>query len=405
MKKKILYISDNINFVNGVQTVTKLQIEQLHEFYEIDIFSLIKPNENTKDKFEGTRIIGEEVWQMMAVFDDSFFSIMKSSQYSLKQKLKRVIYVVSKRLKINNDFVENSVEKAMKNQFDTYDIVVVLSEASKIRRFVSSLNNIYKIQWIHTSYKDWSQLNDWTKSVTAQDREIYSSYDKIVTISNKNKLAFIKIFPEFASKTIAIWNMIPTDDILEKAKQPLMIKTDKKKTKLVTISRLERMKSLDRVIEVTTKLYQENYLFDWYIVGGGEYKIELEKKISINKIDNQVILLDHLDNPYPLLKNCDFLVLPSQYEGMPVVIHESMLLHVPVLATNVGGVSEQIENNYNGVIVDNNIKSLYLGVKELLDHSELIKKYKKNLEEYRYNNTEIITQLRELFDIDEGDKK
>jgi len=51
-----------------------------------------------------------------------------------------------------------------------------------------------------------------------------------------------------------------------------------------------------------------------------------------------------------ILKNCDFFVLTSNFENLPCVLIESISCGVPVIATNVGGVSE-IVNNENGLLI------------------------------------------------------
>mgnify|MGYP002508080331 CR=1 FL=1 len=55
--------------------------------------------------------------------------------------------------------------------------------------------------------------------------------------------------------------------------------------------------------------------------------------------------------PYPLMKRCDWFVLLSQYEGTPVTIDEAMILGVPVIATDVGGITEQMGRYKKGVVL------------------------------------------------------
>lgn len=51
-----------------------------------------------------------------------------------------------------------------------------------------------------------------------------------------------------------------------------------------------------------------------------------------------------MENPYPVMKAADCFALLSKYEGLPVTIDEAKLLHVPVIATRVGGIPEQIQS-------------------------------------------------------------
>ena len=57
-----------------------------------------------------------------------------------------------------------------------------------------------------------------------------------------------------------------------------------------------------------------------------------------------------MENPCPLLKRCSALVLFSEYEGTPVTIDEAKTLGVPVIANDVGGVREMLEDGRYGKI-------------------------------------------------------
>ena len=55
----------------------------------------------------------------------------------------------------------------------------------------------------------------------------------------------------------------------------------------------------------------------------------------------------------------DIFILPSQYETFPIVVLEAMACELPIVATNVGGIPMQIENNVNGFLVElNNTEQL-----------------------------------------------
>ena len=80
---------------------------------------------------------------------------------------------------------------------------------------------------------------------------------------------------------------------------------------------------------------------------------EIRDKRSRMGLEAEVTLTGAMENPYPLLKRCDLFVLISEYEGTPVTIEEAKALGVPVLANDVGGIADMIENNIFGRIVSN----------------------------------------------------
>ncbi len=90
-----------------------------------------------------------------------------------------------------------------------------------------------------------------------------------------------------------------------------------------------------------------------HIVGDGPLRSELESQAEHLAIRQITRFYGHLDNPYALLSQCNIVVLPSHYEGMPNVVLEGMACRVPVLATaTAGAASELLGNGTRGVIID-----------------------------------------------------
>lgn len=69
------------------------------------------------------------------------------------------------------------------------------------------------------------------------------------------------------------------------------------------------------------------------------------------KVDEHFECLGYRSDIYTLLQECDYMMLFSQQEGLPISIIESMMMGVPVICNNVGGNSEIIKNEKNGYIV------------------------------------------------------
>lgn len=71
---------------------------------------------------------------------------------------------------------------------------------------------------------------------------------------------------------------------------------------------------------------------------------------KLNVID-KIIFMGRRDDVYLLLKGIDIFVLSSLHEGIPLVFLEAMFAGVPVISTDVGGVSEVIKHNINGMLI------------------------------------------------------
>ena len=115
------------------------------------------------------------------------------------------------------------------------------------------------------------------------------------------------------------------------------------------------------------------------IAGEGPIEDELTRESTLLGIDHNVLFAGpRLDMP-ELLKLFDLYVLPSLYEGLPLVLLEAMAAGCPVIATNVGGISTAIKQGENGSLVEpKNHKVLASEIIRLLSSQELRNRYSKN---------------------------
>ena len=106
-----------------------------------------------------------------------------------------------------------------------------------------------------------------------------------------------------------------------------------------------------------------------------------------------------LSNPFRILKESDVFALLSDYEGLPNTIYEALVLGVPVLATNVGGISTQITDGENGWLVENNERKIESMLETILMNQERIDALKENLKSYIYDNDKVIEINKKIFHI------
>jgi glycosyltransferase involved in cell wall biosynthesis len=90
------------------------------------------------------------------------------------------------------------------------------------------------------------------------------------------------------------------------------------------------------------------------IIGEGEERNNIAMLIKDNELRDKVFLLGRIENAYKYIKAADVFVLPSRTEAFPYVLLESGLAGACVLASSVGGISEVVEDDYNGVLFDVN---------------------------------------------------
>jgi len=107
-----------------------------------------------------------------------------------------------------------------------------------------------------------------------------------------------------------------------------------------------------------------------------EKGIDVLRKIE-SKINGNVVYCTNVEwkEAMTRLKESSLLVIPSRMESIPQVIKEAFFLQIPIVATNVGGIPELIENNVNGLLVPSeNSEELLNKINELLSNKEMSKR-------------------------------
>ncbi len=161
-------------------------------------------------------------------------------------------------------------------------------------------------------------------------------------------------------KIVVINNGIQDIDLLSKdlARESLLIKIFSKKPDVIdkisnktiwigTISELHKNKGLEYIIEAVSKL-KENIIL--VIIGEGEGRKKLEENIVKYGASNKIFILGKIENASSFLRAFDLFTLTSITEALPYVLLEAGKARVPVIASDVGGIPEIIENEKTGLL-------------------------------------------------------
>ena len=340
-KKKVLYVFDNINYLSGARSAALTQAKMVSRLGQVDLFSLEACQDETLTR--QYHILSTSDDPTLRLLSHPLREAIKDSTIPRRAKLLRCLYAVLARLGQESLIPNLLLKRGMCAAFEGYDAIFVVSEASKLRRFVSERKHPVKVQWIHTDYAAWRERSAWTKAVTKHDATLYSQFDTIICLNRTLREKFVAIYPQFAEKTIAVPNPILRDEILRKATEPPTVKVDDTKFNLITIGRFEQEKRYDRLLAIAAELKKQGLAFHWYFVGDGVLYQDIAALRVQMGLQEYVTLTGMMPNPCPLLKQCDLMVLFSEYEGTPVTIDEAAVLGVPVLANDIGGVREQVE--------------------------------------------------------------
>ncbi len=136
---------------------------------------------------------------------------------------------------------------------------------------------------------------------------------------------------------------------LERFKDARIIKKirDRAKFNVLMVSRITEGKGFDELIEAANILKNKDIHF--FVAGEGDLFDYYRKRSK--SISEYITFLGFRKDISSLLKSSDVLVLPSYREGTPRVITEAMAASIPVIATNIGGIPEQVEDNKTGFLI------------------------------------------------------
>lgn len=148
---------------------------------------------------------------------------------------------------------------------------------------------------------------------------------------------------------------------------------------LLTVGRLRVQKSLETLLYAISHLSDSIANLKVLIVGEGELEGPLKKLSQKLKIDNIVDFRGGTQTPEKYFSSADIFILPSVFEGLPTVIIEAFRASLPIIASNVDGTNELIEDGFNGVLFEpKNSEQLAQNILKLYHSEESRKRFGEN---------------------------
>ena len=125
-------------------------------------------------------------------------------------------------------------------------------------------------------------------------------------------------------------------------------------TLVLFIARFTLQKQPLALIEAFAKALPSNPNLHLLMIGDGDQKKEAVELINKSGLNNNITLLPFRQDVPDVLAASDIFVLPSLWEGLPIGLLEAMAMGKAIIASNVDGTSEVIQNNINGLLIDTN---------------------------------------------------
>ena len=234
----------------------------------------------------------------------------------------------------------------------------------------SSQKKSKKLIWVHS---DLSNIPEYTP----QRIRKFFGFDKILVISEKIQNLFLNLAKnqDEKDKIVRIYNPIDSQEILQKSEASIPFPFDDSVKTFVSVGTIFPAKGFDRLLKVHKKLLDNGLHHHIIIVGDGYDFKNIENLIKTLQVENTVKMMGYQENPYPFIKNGDFFMLSSRYEGYPTVLFEAILLNKPIIATDVSGVCEILQNGKLGLIVENSEAGIEAGMRRFLTQPEFPQSY------------------------------
>ncbi|MCR8560192.1 glycosyltransferase family 4 protein [Mucilaginibacter sp. BJC16-A38] len=218
----------------------------------------------------------------------------------------------------------------------------------------------------HTAY---------TSFTTFTCNKLLGAKRKIITVSNANKATLIKqwgILAPAALFVCVVPNCVPDagNDIKEDAVLP--------STRLivVTMGHLIAYKNPELWFRVACKIIQtmNNVNFIW--MGDGPLWNEFKPR---EPAGGRIAFIGKQSDPLPVLRAASVYYQPSLYETQGIGVLEAMSLGLPCVVSEVGGLPESVEANYNGLLVNPNDDDEHVAaLTRLLNDKQMRIKYGRN---------------------------
>lgn len=152
-----------------------------------------------------------------------------------------------------------------------------------------------------------------------------------------------------------IYNGIPSPKLNDNKKLNI---PQKFQGKILCIARISKPKRFDLFLKVAGLLPE--YAFVW--IGNIQ---------EIKDVPPNVFMMGNIVNAQTYCQDADIFFLPSDYEGLPMVIIEAMSHSKPIVASNVGGISEIVKNGVNGYTTKNDSTAMANAIKLIMSDKVL----------------------------------
>lgn len=195
-----------------------------------------------------------------------------------------------------------------------------------------------------------STVSHYIKSSTTKriNQFLYAKADAIISVSEYSKIDLNQLFPETKNKT----TVIPIGIEKQVIKEVNWQNSDEKVVNVIHVGGFTFEKNHKGLLSIWELFLKNQSNAVLHLFGDGPLRKEIENIVEAKGLKSAIVFYGWVANPLDYIAKADVLVLPSIIEGLPGVLLEAMYCKTPVVAYNVGGISEIVKPNETGFLVE-----------------------------------------------------
>lgn len=217
---------------------------------------------------------------------------------------------------------------------------------------------------------------------------------RILSVSNEVKDRLVKWYRYPKKRIFNVYHGIDIDKFSfnEQTRQALRVQygINDEDTVILCASRLADEKCIHRVINAFDQLAEDFDKLKLFVIGDGPKKNDFMALAESKASNENIKFLGFQEDVENYLSMADIYVLPSRIEGLGRGLLEALAVGLISVATKTPGPAEIVDNDINGILVENRDDTIYEGLKKALNLSEDAKlKMKQNARKTVEENFEL----------------
>lgn len=382
--KKIFFAINTLGRAGAETALLELLRRLDPNEYEIDLFVLLGQGEMVSELPKHVRVLNrryDATSVLSAAGKKHLLKRVLGCMVSRGTVIRRGAYLMSnfvrmiRRKRIMSEKLLWRVVADGAERFDRhYDLAVAYLEGAATYYVADHVDAEQKAAFVHVDYGQAGYFRQ-------LDGESYGKFQKIFTVSDEVRTAFLKYYPEYEQKTEVFHNLLDAERIRQKSTEGEGFTDDFDGVRILSVGRLTTQKAFEVSIEAEKLLKEQGKNVRWYVLGEGDQRKKLEELIEKWGLTGEFLLAGAVENPYPYMRQAELYVHASRFEGKSIAIQEAQILGKPILVSDCSGNREQVEDGVDGLLCEFSPQAICDGILRLMNDPDFRESIAKNAAE------------------------